>query len=142
MQFTHAYAFSPFRLVSRCLQKVAHDVATVKMIVPVWTTQVSFSSLLNLLIDNPHEVCVTNAMLSNPLLPSTTLYLLVCKLSVITFLTKAFFRKYCHVFLEARYTTTVYKLYLQKWSDICFPGQFNPLCFTGKDAFCVFHTEY
>ena len=94
-QFTHGYAFPPFCLISRCLQKIIHEMATVTMIVPIWTTQPWFTDVLNLLIDYSRVFQVTDVVLSNPLLPgphplSPKLYLMACKLSGVISLTTAF----------------------------------------------------
>ena len=40
------YAFPPFSLISRCIQKVIHDRAQGIMITPLWPTQVWFPQLL------------------------------------------------------------------------------------------------
>ena len=97
-QFTHGYAFPPFCLISRCLQKIVHEKATVTMIVPLWTTQVWFTGVPNLLIELPRVFHVTNDVLSNPLLPGPhplypKPYLMACKLSGVISLTTAFHHK-------------------------------------------------
>ncbi len=94
-QFTHGYAFPPFCLISRCLQKIFNEMATVTIIVPMWTIQPWFTGVLNLLIDYPHVFQVTDVVLSNPLLPgphplSPKLHLMACKLSGVISLTTAF----------------------------------------------------
>ena len=96
-QFTHGHAFPPFCLTSRCLQKIIHEMATVTMIVPMWTTQPWFTDVLNLLIDYPRVFQVTDVVLSilfsilfYPLSPK--LYLMACKLSGVISLTTAFLR--------------------------------------------------
>ena len=67
--------------------KIVHEKATVKMIVPMWTTQVWFTGVLNLLIELPRIFHVSNEVLSNPLLPPgphplhPKLYLMACKSS-------------------------------------------------------------
>ena len=38
-QFTNSYAFPPFCLISRCLQKVVQENASMIIVVPIWTTQ-------------------------------------------------------------------------------------------------------
>ncbi len=96
-QFTHGYAFPPFCLISRCLQRIIHEMATVTMIVPMWTTQPWFTGVLNLLIDYPRVFQVTDVVLSNHLLPgphalNPKLYLMACKLSGVISLTTAFLR--------------------------------------------------
>ncbi len=50
-KFTNSYAFPPFCLVGRCLQKIVLEQATVIMIVPCWPTQTWFTQLLSLLIE-------------------------------------------------------------------------------------------
>lgn len=47
------YAFPPFSLIGRCLQKVEQEQATGLFIAPVWTTQAWFVKLMELLIEVP-----------------------------------------------------------------------------------------
>ena len=47
------YAFPPFSLIKRVLQKVEQDQSQGIIIVPMWNTQVWFPRLLHLLIDFP-----------------------------------------------------------------------------------------
>ena len=47
------YAFPPFSLINRVLQKVEQDQSQGIIIVPMWNTQVWFPRLLHLLIDFP-----------------------------------------------------------------------------------------
>ena len=47
------YAFPPFSLISRCLQKVLRDKADCILIVPLWTTQTWYAEIMKLLIDYP-----------------------------------------------------------------------------------------
>lgn len=47
------YAFPPFALINRVLQKVEQDQSQGIIIVPLWTTQVWFPRLLHMLIDYP-----------------------------------------------------------------------------------------
>jgi hypothetical protein len=85
-QFTNSYAFPPFSLIGRCLQKVMLEQATLIMIVPVWTTQAWFTRLLSLLIVHPLVVKVTRNVLCHPvhgnLHPlNSKLHLMACKVS-------------------------------------------------------------
>ncbi|XP_031574344.1 uncharacterized protein LOC116308111 [Actinia tenebrosa] len=61
-QFTNSYMFPPFCLISRCLQKIYLEQATVTIIVPLWTTQAWFTRLLSLLIHRPRMFLVTHGM--------------------------------------------------------------------------------
>ncbi|KAJ8030151.1 hypothetical protein HOLleu_26478 [Holothuria leucospilota] len=47
------YAFPPFSMIGRCLQKIELEQATGILIAPVWTTQASFVKLMELLIAVP-----------------------------------------------------------------------------------------
>ena len=57
--FTNSYIFLPYCLVGRCLQKLVLEQATAIVIVPPWTTQTRFTSLLSLLVDVPRIFRVT-----------------------------------------------------------------------------------
>jgi hypothetical protein len=48
-----SFIFPPFSLIGRCLQKVMEDRAECIMVVPVWTTQVWYNKVLELLIEHP-----------------------------------------------------------------------------------------
>lgn len=48
-----AYAFPPFCLIGRCLQKVEEEKATLILIAPTWSTQPWYPVLLDLLIAHP-----------------------------------------------------------------------------------------
>ncbi|XP_068692889.1 uncharacterized protein [Montipora foliosa] len=47
------YAFPPFSLIARCLQKIQTDSAEGFMIVPMWPTQSWYPKLLHVLVDVP-----------------------------------------------------------------------------------------
>ena len=47
--FGFAYAYPPFNLISRVLQKLQHDQTTLLLIFPLWKTQLWFAPLLRLL---------------------------------------------------------------------------------------------
>ena len=63
---THGYAFPPFSLVGKCLQKIHREEATVVMVAPVWSTQPWYPMLLESLIDIPILLTMHPDMLSNP----------------------------------------------------------------------------
>ena len=50
------YAFPPFSLIARCLQKIAMEEAEGLMIVPFWPTQPWYSQLLHLITDIPRTL--------------------------------------------------------------------------------------
>ena len=66
------YAFPPFFLVGRCLQKVRGNGATGLLIVPTWPTQSYFGSLLSMLVDQPRYFKATRKTLTNPSLGELT----------------------------------------------------------------------
>ena len=79
------YAFPPFCLVSRCVQKIIQDKATGILVVPLWPTQPFFSMVLSLLIEVPRMLKVTRHNWVHPTLETPhplqdQLTLLVCKL--------------------------------------------------------------
>lgn len=47
------YAFPPFSMVGRCLQKILQDTAECILIAPAWETQNYYPMLMNMLIDYP-----------------------------------------------------------------------------------------
>ena len=80
------YAFPPFCLISRCVQKIIHDQASGILVIPRWTTQPFFTVVLSLLIDMPRVLKASAQNLIHPALDSPhplhqRLELLVCKLS-------------------------------------------------------------
>ena len=94
-QFANSYAFPPFCLIARCLQKIVLEQATVILLVPCWHTQMWFTRLLSLLIDQPLFFQVTQNVLTHPLRGnvhplSPKLHLLACKVSGNILLTARF----------------------------------------------------
>lgn len=81
------YAFPPFSLIGRCVQKIETDLAEGLMIVPMWPTQPWYSKLLRMLIDVPRVVPWQRDALQMPGLPREVhplvnqMILIVCKLS-------------------------------------------------------------
>ena len=85
--YNNFYAFPPFSLINRVLQKIEQDRCYGIVIVPLWKTQVWFPRLLRMLIDSPIILPNNKTMLT---LPSgqqkvhplhKKLTLLACKLS-------------------------------------------------------------
>ena len=80
------YAFPPFSLLATCLQKIEQDQSTGILIIPMWTTQLWFTLLLNLLTDNHLVLPQTDSLLflphSDTVHPlSRQLQLMACKVS-------------------------------------------------------------
>ena len=81
------YAFPPFSLINRVLQKIEQDQTYGFIIVPLWKTQVWFPRLLRLLVDIPLILPKSKTMLTLPSNQQTVhplhkkLTLLACKLS-------------------------------------------------------------
>ena len=85
-QFANGRAFPPFCLIARCLQKIVLEQATVIMLIPCWPTQMWFTRLLSLFIEQPIPIQVTQNALTHPLGVnvhplSHKLQLLACKAS-------------------------------------------------------------
>ncbi|XP_072039807.1 uncharacterized protein [Amphiura filiformis] len=83
MQF---YAFPPFCLISKCLQKIVQERATGIMIVPKWPTQVWFPKLMSMLVEEPIILPRTKNLLVQPVSNvchplHNKLVLLACRLS-------------------------------------------------------------
>ena len=60
------YAFPPFSLVGKCLQKISADKATGILVAPLWTTQPWFVTLLEMLIAHPYMIRLKRDMLTLP----------------------------------------------------------------------------
>ena len=80
------YAFPPFCLLPRCVQKIIQEKASGLLIIPLWPTKPVFSTVLHLLTDVPRVVKATKCNLVHPNLVgphplNNKLDLLVCKLS-------------------------------------------------------------
>jgi len=60
------YAFPPFSLIARCLQKISMEKAEGIIIVPVWPTQPWYSQLLHLMMDVPRTLPQSLTTLTMP----------------------------------------------------------------------------
>ena len=78
------YAFPPFCLIAKCLQKVKADKASGIIIVPNWPTQPWFPMLRNMLLEDPWELPKHRKLLTQPISgrphPLTHLSLLCCRI--------------------------------------------------------------
>ena len=77
------YAFPPFNLIDRVLQKVEADKASGRLIVPQWTTQPWFPVLMRLLVQGPLALPRRKKVLQPSHIHSLhqRLILMACKLS-------------------------------------------------------------
>lgn len=81
------YAFPPFSLVGRCLQKVREESSTLVLIAPAWGTQHWYPLLLELLVDFPLFLPLDQSLLvdsfnrEHPLLMKNQLQLAAWKVS-------------------------------------------------------------
>ena len=91
------YAFPPFSLIGRCLQKVLMDRAECVMVAPLWPTQNWYPELMKLLVDFPRILPQGNILSlvnSNKVHPLTDkLRLIACRLSGDHMKTETFHRK-------------------------------------------------
>ena len=62
----YGYAFPPFCLISRVLEKVQRECTTILLITPVWQTQVWYPVLLEMSVENPLLLPVHPELLKNP----------------------------------------------------------------------------
>ena len=60
------YAFPPFCLIPRCLQKIIHDQATGLLVVPNWPTQAWFPCLKAMLVEEPMLIPKSKDLLLQP----------------------------------------------------------------------------
>ena len=120
------YAFPPFSLINRVLQKVEQDQSQGIIIVPMWNTQVWFPRLLHLLIDVPVTLpkgprtllLPFNQEKAHPLHKKLTL--LACKLSGIPSQQEAFRKKLPKSYRNPGESThKQYSVYLRKWVLFC-----------------------
>ncbi|MES9883156.1 MAG: reverse transcriptase domain-containing protein [Sedimenticola sp.] len=80
------YAFPPFSLIGRAVQKLRRDRAECIMIIPLWPTQVWYPTVMELLVDHPVIISMTSRTLSIPNTDkvhplSKRLHLVACRLS-------------------------------------------------------------
>jgi hypothetical protein len=80
------YAFPPFCLIGRCLQKVTQDNAEGILVVPYWSTQAWFPVLMRMLVAAPLHVHNNRQLLFQPVSMeqhplSDHLQLLCCRIS-------------------------------------------------------------
>jgi len=88
-QTTSLYCFPPFSLIGRLLQKVRQDQAEVFLVAPLWTTQNFYTSVLEMLIQDPYIVKVGHKTLTLPQTQKThrghplvnKLHLMLCRIS-------------------------------------------------------------
>jgi hypothetical protein len=85
-QVYNFYAFPPFSLVPRCLQKIQQDRATGIIIVPLWPTQAWFLLVLQMLYNDPwilgpRKTLLTDPATNQPHALHHKLHLLVCPVS-------------------------------------------------------------
>ena len=60
------YAFPPFNLIPKCVQKIRQDEAKGVIIIPQWPTQPWFTAVMKLLIDVPRWLPLRKDLLSLP----------------------------------------------------------------------------
>ena len=62
----HFYAFPPFALIDRCLQKITQEQAEGVIIVPMWSTQTYYPRLLSMVIQPPRPLPMKENLLTLP----------------------------------------------------------------------------
>ena len=78
------YAFPPFSMVGKVLQKIECDKCTIVLVVPQFRSQPWFPKMLHMLVDFPLLIRRTQRMLTNPVNPQETPIrspLMVCRVS-------------------------------------------------------------
>jgi hypothetical protein len=89
------YAFPPFCLISKCLQKIFTEQATGLLIVPYWPTQPWFARCVQMLVDIPVILTRSKRLLIQPGTGEchpmcSKLFLVCCRLSGISSVVKVF----------------------------------------------------
>jgi len=62
----HFYAFPPFALIDRCLQKITQEEAEGVIIVSMWSTQTYYPRLLSMVIQPPRRLPMKENLLTLP----------------------------------------------------------------------------
>jgi len=62
----YPYMFSPFALISRCLDKLQREDGQAVLIAPIWPNQVSYLQLLHSLMNYPIALPALEDTLTNP----------------------------------------------------------------------------
>ena len=81
------YAFPPFCLIGKCLQKIRQEQSTITMVVPQWHSQVWYPALMECLVDYPLSLPKHMDLLQNPsnqlhpLIIQGSLKLLACRVT-------------------------------------------------------------
>jgi hypothetical protein len=79
------YAFPPFSLVGKCLQKIEQEKARGILVVPLWPTRPWWAQLQKLLTEPPRRIAAAAKRLRHPTTgqshPIASLQLLACRLS-------------------------------------------------------------
>ena len=121
------YAFPPFSLINRVLQKVEQDQSQGIIIVPMWNTQVWFPRLLHLLIDFPVTLPKGPRTL---LLPFNREKAHPSGMQIIrnSLTARGISQKAAKVILQSWRETThkQYSVYLRKWLLFCSSRGFDP----------------
>ena len=124
------YAFPPFSLINRVLQKVEQDQSQGIIILPMWTTKVWFPRLLHLLIDFPVTIpkgpttllLPFNREKAHPLHPSGV------QIIRNSLTARGISQKAAKVILQSWRESThkQYSVYLRKWLLFCSSRDFDP----------------
>lgn len=95
------YAFPPFSVIGRCVQKIQQDSAEGIMIVPAWPTQSWYPRLLQMLVDKPIVLPKSRHLLHLPYKPDQhhplgqKLVLIACHVSGNRLKSKTFLQEQC-----------------------------------------------
>ena len=129
------YAFPPFSVIMRTLQKIQQDQATGLLIVPLWPTQTWWPPLTRMLIQPPLVLPNRHNTLYLPQNPSAVhplhsqMSLLLCHLSGNIYKVKAFHRQLqtssCSLGVQA--PGVQYSCYIKKWMEYCRKWETNPI---------------
>ena len=126
------YAFPPFALIHRCLQKIIVDEAEGVIIVPMWPTQTYYPRIMSMLIQPPRLLLKKENLLRLP--HSDTSHPLWQKMQLMACLVSGKaskqqeFQKKLEVSLQSwrKSTRNQYGVHYRKWTTFCCERKIDP----------------
>ena len=142
------YAFPPFSVIQRVLQKIYEEETTGLLVVPHWPTQTWWPYLMNTFIDFPLLLPRKEDTLYLPAHPQLLhplhkkLQLLVCHLSGSSLQAEAF-RLGLHIMQSWRTSTQKqYQTYHRRWEEFCRSRHLNPFSASIENGLDFLYHQY
>ena len=132
------YAFPPFSIIPKVLQKIQAEEATGLLVVPCWPTQPWWPSVMRLLVQKPLVLPKKRHTLFLPQQPDLVhplhqkLTLLICHLSGNHLQTRGLLESATSLILQSwrKGTKQQYKPFIAKWEQYCSQRQISPFSTT------------